>query len=527
MTNNTSRKISLCITTYNRPDLTIKAFENVLNHPAITEVVIVDDNSTIENYQKLRKLLVKIGSYKIKVFRNTTNLDCYQNKKRAVQLASNDWVILFDSDNIMDNDYVNNILAHNWYPDTIIAPSFARPHFDYRALAGNNINAFTVAKMSTIKGFDALINTCNYFVNKHEYLKVHKSDINPHAADTCYFNSCWIKAGNQIYVANQLEYQHIIHDGSHYKEHNHKSNDLFDSLMAEFKTMGGWETLTSEELSKLESNIQLQQMTAPFTHTKAASIVTFKPMGRLGNFFFEAATAFAYAQKHGLEFSIPYETNDPKWNPIYLNHLLYEKSEFHTEEILIKEKTYFKYEELEFKEEWKNNKVIVLDGYFQNPKYFNDYADEIAVAFDVLKSFNETDVSIHIRRGDYLVYTDKHPAFSDEYMESAINYFVAAGFKKFIVFSDDIPWCRSHFSQQKYKDIAIAFQEGKSEIEDIIGIAACGGHINSSSTFSWWGAWLGAPSATTITPETWLLHAHANEWTDEIIPSNWIKMKNN
>lgn len=80
-----------------------------------------------------------------------------------------------------------------------------------------------------------MINTCNYFVNKKEYLKIHKSDIDPHAADTAYFNLNWIKAGNTIKVVFGLKYQHDIHDGSHYKEHNHKSNGLFDEIMQEFR----------------------------------------------------------------------------------------------------------------------------------------------------------------------------------------------------------------------------------------------------------------------------------------------------
>lgn len=503
MANNITHLISLCITAYNRTDLVVRAFSQVLNHPSIGEIVIVDDCSTNINYQKLKSLLIELKSPKIKLFRNTVNLDCYQNKKRAVELASNDWVILFDSDNVIGMDYVDKLIdQEEWVVDCIYAPDFAKPHFDYRAFSDMNLYKENISAAISLKGFTAMINTANYFFNKNEFLKIHKSDINPNAADTAYFNYCWIEGGCTIKVLGGLQYQHDVHDGSHYKENNHKSNRLFDELMGKFNDMPEKESDLLYHESMLNN-----------------SIVTVKPQGRMGNALFQYATAFSYAKKHGLRFSIPRETNDAKWNPIYLEHLLIPHG---TPDITIQEKTYFKCDELEFKEEWKYGKVIELEGYFQNPKYFQEYRREILEAFNIDTTIhNEDTISIQVRRGDYLIYTDKHPAFSDEYMCNAMDM---VGFNKFLVFSDDIPWCRGYFNDKKFNWAQIDFQEGKSEIEDIKGIACCVGHINSSSTFAWWGSWIGYQDAITITPEIWLLHKHANEWMDEIIPSNWIKI---
>ncbi len=494
-----SQKISLCLTTYNRSDLVIRAISNVIDHPVITEIVIVDDCSTDENYQKLRQLLIQLNSCKVRLYRNSINLDCYQNKKRSVELATNEWVIIFDSDNIIDNSYIDNLLQYEWDKHCIYAPDFARPQFDYRNFSDSLINIGNLKDFVDRKMFDTIINTCNYFVNRSEYLKVHRSELDPHAADTCYFNYCWIMYGNSIFVVQDLQYEHMVHDGSHYKEHNHKSNHFFSELMARFR-----------ELS---------------TQTIKKSRVSFKPMGRAGNFFFEAAAAYAYALKHNLEFSIPSTTNDHKWNPLYLQHLINKDYISGKEDVVIEETEFFKHNEIPFKEEWRYDKQIVLSGYFQNPKYFELYRKEILEAFNIPVFANEECVSIHIRRGDYLIYTDKHPAFSDEYMQDAMAHFRKMGLKKFIVFSDDMPWCKNYFSANKFNWADVVYSEGKSEMEDIAGIAGCDHHINSSSTFSWWGAWLNEnDNKVVITPKEWLLHKHANQWTPEIIPSEWIKM---
>jgi len=498
-----AKNISVCVTTYNRSEATIKSFSQVLGHPRVTEVIIVDDNSTQEHYSQLLQLLIELDNPKVKLFRNSVNFDCYQNKKRSVELATNEWVIIFDSDNELGMDYIDTLVKQpEWPVDVIFAPEFARPHFDYRQLAGN-IWKGNIAEIIDKPRADSMINTCNYFVNRAEYLKVHKSDINPNAADTTYFNYCWIEAGNTIKVTTDLQYKHLVHEESHYKEHNHKSNELFDSLMEKFRGFKKDGTVNIKEQEK--------------------SVVTFNPMGRMGNWLFEFAAAFSYAKKHGLRFSVPTKTNDPKWNPIYFIELGI--SETPVEEILIKEATYFKFDELEFKPEWEHGKTIILDGYFQNPMYFADDRKDILKIINHAPSPINKTCSIHIRRGDFLLYTDKHPAFSDEYMKSAMDCMKANRVNEFKIFSDDIPWCRNYFGGSSFKWAKITFSEGKSEQEDLFGIADCMHHINSSSTFSWWGAWLNRNvSKIIITPEIWLLHKHSNEFTNEIIPSEWIKM---
>src|SRR3954469_23730640 len=100
--------ISLCITTYNRFDLTIESFRQVIDDPRISEILIVDDNSKAEIFNLFSGMVSSDPNQaKIKLFRNFENLGMSRNKARAVELASNPWCIVLDSDNVIDSAYLD------------------------------------------------------------------------------------------------------------------------------------------------------------------------------------------------------------------------------------------------------------------------------------------------------------------------------------------------------------------------------------------------------------------------------------
>lgn len=223
-------KLSLCITTYNRPELTIKAFEKVYNDPRIDEVVIVDDCSTIENYDLLHRLDDSLhfrlaaghdGTFKTRIHRNNVNIGMSRNKARAIELTTNDWCILFDSDNVLDVDYLDAFYKmlgsddHQPNPTIIYCPDFARPMFDYRSLSGKAFNGAMVKR--EIANNDALnmaMNTCNYIVNRDFYLQTYKYDPKHIASDTIWFNYNWMLMGGNFYFVPGMQYDHLVHDGS-------------------------------------------------------------------------------------------------------------------------------------------------------------------------------------------------------------------------------------------------------------------------------------------------------------------------
>ena len=221
-------KVSICVTSYNRSEQTIRSFKDVLHHSMVDEVVIVDDCSDLGHYNTLKYMVdrinVELSSTKVYLFRNEKNLDCYRNKRRAIELARNEWVIILDSDNIIDTEYLNFLrfyLHGGISRNTIIQPSFAKPSFDFRKYAGFWISTLNVWQYIDDPSFEVMLNAMNYCVNRDQYLQVFDESVDPVTSDSIYQNYNWFKSGGMMYVAKGVEYEHPISQDSHYK-HNHK-----------------------------------------------------------------------------------------------------------------------------------------------------------------------------------------------------------------------------------------------------------------------------------------------------------------
>lgn len=230
-----SKKLSLCYTNYNRLDMIVESFMDIHDHPLIDEIVISDDHSDLNIYMALEGIC---NFYpKVKLYRNAENVDCYRNKKEAIRRAINPYVIIFDSDNKMGEDYLDKLKETDWKPDTILMPSWARPTFTYKEFSGMVIDKTNVASLMDRPFFSTMLNCMNCFVNRDEYLKVWDETVNPHTADSIYFNYCWLNAGNKIHVVDGLEYDHLIHSNSHYKLNNHKTGDFYNVVEQKIRNL--------------------------------------------------------------------------------------------------------------------------------------------------------------------------------------------------------------------------------------------------------------------------------------------------
>ncbi len=234
------QKISLVITNYNRFDYLFQSFEKVLNDERIGEVVIVDDCSDPAIFAKI----VERTRYmpKVILYRNETNLGCYENKREAVKKANNRYCILFDSDNVIDVDYLDAIYTYTWQANLIFAPVFAKPTFDYWKFQGCKFNRKNVATYAFSKSFDCLMNTMNFFVHRDSFVKVWRKQDNIKGADSIYFNYCWLEALGEIYVVPGLQYFHrTTHDkehGSNFVQYGKESTPVckqIERLMSEMR----------------------------------------------------------------------------------------------------------------------------------------------------------------------------------------------------------------------------------------------------------------------------------------------------
>jgi glycosyltransferase involved in cell wall biosynthesis len=230
------KQISLCLTNYNRFDMLVESFEKVKDDDRISEIIISDDHSDMEIFESV--MMLEGG--KLKVFRNEKNVDCYTNKMLSVQRATNDYCIVFDSDNTIDKTYLDALYSHDWHPDTIMAPDFAKPAFDYAGLSGKQLNKSNISQYVNVPHFSPCINCMNYFVHRDSYLEVWQPGINPYAADTILQNYNWLKSGRSIFVVPGMQYWHRIHDESHFKA-NVRHSRLFHAQLEEKIKNNVWE----------------------------------------------------------------------------------------------------------------------------------------------------------------------------------------------------------------------------------------------------------------------------------------------
>lgn len=151
-----------------------------------------------------------------------------------------------------------------------------------------------------------------------------------------------------------------------------------------------------------------------------------------------------------------------------------------------------------------------VDGWRQSEEYFA-YAAEAEVrelltfspalrqrVHDIMRTLVDTAddgrplVAVSVRRGDFVD--------NPNYAQLPITYYLHAmrdhfGFDaQFLVFSDDLPYCRVHFEALPH----MWFADGLSDVEQLAVMQACHHFVISNSTFSWWGAWLGEDVGTVV-----------------------------
>ena len=169
---------------------------------------------------------------------------------------------------------------------------------------------------------------------------------------------------------------------------------------------------------------------------------------------------------------------------------------------------------------------LYLDGYFQSEKYFLESSDVIKsqlspddTKLSKINSIidkNRNNISLHIRRTDYLTSNGFHPVQSIDYYKESIE--LIGDYDFIYVFSDDVEWCKNNLS---FKNMI--FVDGNDDIEDIWIMSMCKNNIIANSSFSWWGAWLNNnPNKKIIAPKNWFGNGKSIDM--DLIPNSWIKI---
>jgi glycosyltransferase involved in cell wall biosynthesis len=238
--------------------------------------------------------------------------------------------------------------------------------------------------------------------------------------------------------------------------------------------------------------------------------------GGLGNMMFQLAAAYALARKYNQTLLLnPNHVGTLHKAPMDYKDSVFRNIKMHSRPLdfyQISEES-FSYKPLE-----SVNENIALNGYFQSYKYFKDCQKEIRdlYSFEVESKYDiKKKVSMHIRRGNYTQLSEHHHNLSINYYLSAMEQFPEYDF---LVFSDDIKWCKEQFLGSRY-----TFVEETTDIEDLYLMSQCEHNIIANSTFSWWGAFLNKnPHKTVVYPDKWFGPVY-NSWdTKDLFPEDWI-----
>jgi hypothetical protein len=166
----------------------------------------------------------------------------------------------------------------------------------------------------------------------------------------------------------------------------------------------------------------------------------------------------------------------------------------------------------------------------------SSYYQRAKKKYDELFPKDKQLVSIHVRRGDYLLPHHHFCILGLDYYNEALSHFMDEVEKyHFVVFSNDIEWCRQEliegdmvtFMPPGAEDFPSA-AASESAVEDLIVMSMCDHNIIANSSYSWWAAFKNRnENKKVICPKNYLRdysgfrHINGN-W----FPPEWISIDN-
>lgn len=180
-----------------------------------------------------------------------------------------------------------------------------------------------------------------------------------------------------------------------------------------------------------------------------------------------------------------------------------------------------------------------FEGYWQSEKFFKPIEGEIRnrLAFaralddrneELLASLPRPVASVHVRRGDYLKYPNLDICTPEYYERAAGEMAREPGMKSLLVFSDDAEYCRERIRLGGAPVTIVDWNTGSESWQDMAMMARCDRHIIANSSFSWWGAWLGAAKdKAVVAPSIWNRRQVRDRDRyyrfsfDDIVPASW------
>ncbi len=270
-------------------------------------------------------------------------------------------------------------------------------------------------------------------------------------------------------------------------------------------------------------------------------MIVVKIYGGLGNQMFQYATASILSKKLSTRLYCDLSWYQEKANRSGIVQRHYELDQFGINTRKVGFLAKLKRQPTLFKESYQGydpmfgnlNGDILLDGYWQSYKYFENY--ELLVRqlfqFPKLKTnqnlrgeiTSSQSISMHIRRGDYAANPKTkaiHGLMPMSYYMTAIKR-ASKNLKapKLFVFSDEPSWAKANLKLP----LPTVFVERGHNVDDMHLMSLCKQNIIANSSFSWWSAWLNEnPRKQVIAPKQWFNDASLKN--PDLLPREWAKL---
>lgn len=246
-------------------------------------------------------------------------------------------------------------------------------------------------------------------------------------------------------------------------------------------------------------------------------MITAITCGRLGNFLFQFAATFCHAKKNGFEYCMPKRSaNERLWPTPKIRNIAYCSPQ---------PGVHFTQPSHAY-HPIPDNDNLILEGFWQSEKYWHGLKTEIAAVLEFEHNLADY-VAVHVRRGDYLKFSDRFPILPMEYYKKAIWHFEELGYKKFKFYSDDIKYCKSVFLYEySSHDLEFDFSTGKSAIDDMRDMYNASAFIIANSSFSLFPALLRSDNPIVVAPaeHRWFGPAGQEMNSKDRMPERFIKI---
>jgi hypothetical protein len=195
-----------------------------------------------------------------------------------------------------------------------------------------------------------------------------------------------------------------------------------------------------------------------------------------------------------------------------------------------------------------NNVNIMLHGYFQSYKYFQENYDIICRMLNVAEKrldileevvdkyhsmkFLEKSISMHFRLGDYKNLPDYHPIMTPEYYKKSLQFITSKlDYTPNVLYfceDQDLESVNETIQLLKNEFPTIEFERATNTLDDwqqMLLMSCCNHNIIANSSFSWWAAYFNAnPTKIVCYPSLWFGRAMSDVDVSDLFPDEWVRM---